>query len=391
MPHSTSGTTRIVVASDKFKGSLTAHEVGRSLTAGIRAVAPDAEVETIPVADGGEGTLEAAFAAGFERRTAEVHGPTMEPVTAAFALRGEEAFVEMATASGLDLLPDGRKDALGATSYGTGELIAAALDAGATRVVLGVGGSASTDGGAGLLNALGVVLHDVAGKPLPVGGGALEGLERVDASGLDPRVARTEFVLASDVDNPLLGEHGAPAVFGPQKGADAEDVIRLDAGLARYARLLGEALGLAEERLEGRPGAGAAGGVGFAALAGLGAHREAGIDVVLELVGLADRIAGADLVVTGEGSLDEQSLHGKTPMGVLACASRAGIPVLAVCGRSLLDAERVREAGFAGLYALAELEPDPARSMSEAGELLERVGARIGEQLPELLNPADAR
>ncbi|WP_129656787.1 glycerate kinase [Rothia halotolerans] len=391
MPHSTSRTPRIVVASDKFKGSLTAHEVGRSLAAGIRAAVPEAQVETIPVADGGEGTLEAAIAAGFERRSARVHGPTMEPVDADYALRGEEAFVEMATASGLDLLPGGERDALGATSYGTGELIAAALDAGAARVVLGVGGSASTDGGAGLLSALGLELYDAEGDPLPPGGGALERLDRVEAAGLDPRLARTEFVLASDVDNPLLGEHGAAAVFGPQKGASEQDVARLDAGLARFARLLGESLGIAERRLEDSHGAGAAGGVGYAALAGLGAHREAGIEVVLELVGLALGIAGADLVITGEGSLDEQSLHGKTPMGVLACAREAGIPVLAVCGRSLLDAERVREAGFTGLHALAELEPDPARSMSEAGPLLERVGARIGERLPELLDGADAR
>ncbi|OMH34334.1 glycerate kinase [Tersicoccus sp. Bi-70] len=372
---------RIVIASDKFKGSATADEVGAALASGILAVRADATVEVVPVADGGEGTLDAALAGGFGRRDVTVHGPTGKPLTAAFGLRGDEAFVEMAAASGLAVLPEGLPAPLTASSRGTGDLIRAALDAGARRVVLGVGGSASTDGGAGMLTALGVRLLDAAGRDLPDGGGALERLDRVDVSGLDPRLPDVDVVLASDVENPLLGARGAAAVFGPQKGASAEGVRRLEVGLHWYAELLGVALGAAGTRPADRAGAGAAGGVGFAALAALRARRRAGADLVMELVGLPARIAGADLVITGEGSLDEQSLAGKTPMGVLAAGQRAGVAVVAVAGRSLLTPEQVRRAGFRAVHTLAELEPDPDRSMRGATALLRLIGERIGTGL----------
>ncbi|MEH0108660.1 glycerate kinase [Tersicoccus sp. MR15.9] len=387
MPHSPTparpaGRLRVVVASDKFKGSATAAEVGDALAAGIRSVRADAVVDVVPVADGGEGTLDAALASGFVRYETAVHGPTGESLTAAFGMRSDEALVELATASGLDLLPGGVPAPLRATSRGTGDLIRAALDAGARRLVLAVGGSACTDGGAGLLAALGARLLDAAGEDLPDGGGALDRLDRVDLSGLDPRLADVDVVLASDVDNPLLGARGAAAVFGPQKGASPADVRHLDAALARFAHLLGDALGPSRAHAEDASGAGAAGGVGFAVLAALGAHRAVGVDVVLDLVGLPDRIAGADLVITGEGSLDEQSLHGKTPIGVLAAAGRAGVPVLAVAGRSLLTAQQVREAGFSAVHTLTELEPDPSRSMAGVVSLLRLVGQRIGAGLP---------
>lgn len=377
---------RIVVAPDKFKGSLTAPAVAFHVAAGLRSVAPDVEVVSVPVADGGEGTLDAAVAAGYELRTAEVAGPTGEPVAAAFAVRGSHAVIEMARASGLDLLPGGVPDALGATSLGTGQLVRAALDAGCREIVLGIGGSASTDGGAGLLQGLGARFADAAGAELPLGGAALARLSTVDLSGLDPRLAEAEIVLASDVDNPLLGSDGAAAVFGPQKGATVAQVWILDGALTRFALELAHAS--AEAGRPGRvddaalaPGSGAAGGVGFAAIAVLGAHRRPGIDVVLEFAGLADALRGADAVITGEGSLDEQSLGGKTPIGVARAAAAAGLPVYAVCGRTTLSAGDLAAAGFAGVRSLAEFEPDSARSIAMAAPLLERVAASLGAQI----------
>lgn len=381
---------RIVVAPDKFKGSLEATDVVEHLAAGIRSVEPSAAVVAVPVADGGEGTLDAAVGAGFTACSTTVTGPVGDPVEAGFALLDRTAVVEMALASGLAALPvdehgDPVLDAGGATSRGTGELIRAALDAGATRIVLGVGGSACTDGGAGLLQGLGARLLDDEGAELGRGGAELARLARVDLAGLGPRVRDARFVLAADVDNPLTGANGAAAVFGPQKGADPELVASLDAALTVFRDRLADALGPAALAAAASPGAGAAGGVGYAALAVLGARRRPGIDVVLEFVGLADRMAGTDLVVTGEGSLDEQSLGGKTPMGVAATAHAAGVPVVAVCGRTTLDEETRRAAGFVRTYALAELEPDPRVSMREAGRLLEQVGARLARDLPGLL------
>lgn len=381
---------RIVVAPDKFKGSLEATDVVEHLAAGIRSVEPSATVVAVPVADGGEGTLDAAVGAGFVACSTTVTGSAGNPVEAGFALLDRTAVVEMALASGLAALPvdeDGAPvlDAGGATSRGTGELVRAALDAGATRIVLGVGGSACTDGGAGLLQGLGARLLDDEGAELGRGGAELARLARVDLTGLDPRVRDAQFVLAADVDNPLTGTNGAAAVFGPQKGADPDLVASLDAALTVFRDRLADALGPAALTAAGAPGAGAAGGVGYAALAVLGAQRRPGIDVVLEFVGLADRMAGTDLVVTGEGSLDEQSLGGKTPMGVATTAHAAGVPVVAVCGRTTLDEETRRAAGFVRTYALTELEPDPRVSMREAGRLLEQVGARLALELPALL------
>ena len=380
---------RLVIAPDKFKGSLTAPEVAEIVASGARRVDPEIEIVTVPVADGGEGTLDAVLAAGFESRTATVAGPTGAQIEAEFAVRGTEAVIEMARASGLDLLPGGRKDALGATSLGTGQLMRAALDAGCRRIVLAIGGSASTDGGAGLLQGLGVRFLDNGAEELPPGGAELARLAEIDVDGLDERLTDTEIVLASDVDNPLVGPTGAAEVFGPQKGASADDVAALEAGLQRLVEVLdaaGDALATrisrdvpraAEAAL--RPGAGAAGGVGFAAIT-LGATRRAGVDVVLEVTGLAEQLRGADAVITGEGSLDEQSLMGKTPVGVARAA--AGIPVYAVCGRTTLSSAQISDAGFAGARALAELEPDTERSMTQAGPLLEDLAESMVRDMP---------
>ena len=347
------------------------------MTAGLRRAVPGVSVVTVPVADGGEGTLEAAEAAGFERIAVEVAGPTGEPLTSALAVRGRTAVIEMAAASGLAVLPGGKLAALEASSLGTGELVRAALDRGCTEIVLGVGGSACTDGGAGLLVGLGARLLDHAGDDLPLGGAALRDLQRVDLRGLDPRLGESRVILASDVDNPLLGEHGAAAVYGPQKGAGTGDVAVLEAGLTRWVEVLTEALGPGAAAGADRPGAGAAGGIGYGAVVGLSAVQRPGIEVILDLTGLAEHLRGADLVVTGEGSLDEQTLHGKAPVGVAAAARAAGVPVVAVAGRCLLTPDDLRGAGIGAAYALMDIEPDPRRCMTQAGPLLEQLCASL--------------
>ncbi|MFI8785058.1 glycerate kinase [Streptomyces sp. NPDC055105] len=368
---------RVLIAADKFKGSLTAVQVAERVTAGLRRIAPGVTVESVPVADGGDGTVAAAVAAGFERREVRVTGPLGDEVTAAYALRDGTAVVEMAEASGLQLLPEGVFAPLTSTTYGSGELLAAALDAGARSIVFGVGGSATTDGGAGMLAALGARFLDANGKPVGPGGGPLADLTTADLSGLDPRLADAEIVLASDVDNPLTGPKGAPAVYGPQKGATADDVAALDAALAHFAQVLAEAIGPKALEYADSPGAGAAGGIGYGALVGLGAGFRAGIEVMLDVLGFAPALARATLVITGEGSLDEQTLHGKAPAGVAAAARAAGIEVVAVCGRLALPPEALGRAGIRRAYALTDVEPDVARCIAEAGPILETVAERI--------------
>lgn len=377
---------RIVVAPDKFKGSVTAEEAAEHIAAGIREVLPSADLTLLPVADGGEGTLDAAVTAGYTRHDLTVTGPVGEPVPAAWAQLDDTAVVEMSLASGLAALPHDENGepvlaAREATSRGTGELIAAALDAGCTRVVLGVGGSANTDGGAGMLAGLGARLLDADGHEIPDGGAALAQLASVDVSGLHPGVSAAAFVLAADVDNPLTGERGAAAVFGPQKGATEQDVRELDAALATFRDVLATALGDSARDAADAPGAGAAGGVGYAALAVLGATRRPGIDVVLDLVDLDGAVTGADLLITGEGSLDEQSLGGKTPVGVLNVGKAHGVPVIAVCGRTTLDPQTLRDTGFRATHALSDLAPDARTSMREAPRLLRAVGHTVASEL----------
>ncbi|MEU5513403.1 glycerate kinase [Streptomyces griseoaurantiacus] len=374
------GAHRVLVAADKFKGSLTAAEVAERVTTGLRRVVPDLEVESLPVADGGDGTVAAAVAAGFARREVPVAGPLGGEVAAAFALRGGTAVVEMAEASGLQRLPGGVPAPLTASTHGTGELLRAALDAGARTLVLGVGGSASTDGGAGMLTALGARLLDAGGAPVPPGGGGLAALASADLSGLDPRFAEAELVLAADVDNPLTGPKGAAAVYGPQKGASPQDVRALDAALARFAGVLEASLGARAAECAATPGAGAAGGLGHAALL-LGARFRPGIEVMLDVLGFAPALERASLVITGEGSLDAQTLHGKAPAGVAAAARAAGRQVVAVCGRLALSPGELAAAGVSRAYALTDLEPDVARCLAEAGPLLERLAERLARDL----------
>lgn len=372
------GTRRVLVAADKFKGSLTAVEVAERVAAGLRRVVPDVRLEALPVADGGDGTVAAAVAAGFERREVRVAGPLGAEVTAAYALREGTAVVEMAEASGLHRLPGGVLAPLTASTRGSGELLRAALDAGARTIVFGVGGSATTDGGAGMLAALGARFLDVDGRPVAPGGGGLARLASADLSGLDPRLADVELVLASDVDNPLTGPKGAPAVYGPQKGASPDDVTALDAALGHFAKVLEgtEGVGAPAAGYAASPGAGAAGGIGFGAML-LGARFRPGIEVMLDVLGFAPALERADLVITGEGSLDEQTLHGKAPAGVAAAARAAGKEVVAVCGRLALPAEALERAGIRRAYPLTDVEPDVAKCIADAGPILERVAEAV--------------
>ena len=366
----------VVLAPDKFKGSLTAAEVAAGLADGLIRNGFTGEIEALPVADGGDGTVAAAVSAGFDLVELTVSGPVGATVTASYALLDDTAVIEAAQACGLALLPPGRLAPLTATSRGVGELILAASQLGAKRIVLGVGGVATTDGGAGLLQALGARLTDDRGRELPPGGAALSLLASVDLSSLRD-LSGLEFLLASDVDNPLLGPLGAAAVYGPQKGASLEEVPLLEDGLRRWADLAEAAVG--GPAVRDAPGAGAAGGIGFAALLFLGARMRPGIELLLELASFGSRLDGARLVITGEGSLDAQTLHGKAPLGVAraAAAHEPPVPVIAVAGRCALTDEELRAAGIIRAYALSDLEPDLERSIANAGSLVGLLAERI--------------
>ncbi|WP_415971483.1 glycerate kinase [Rhodococcus sp. 077-4] len=365
---------RILLAPDKFKGSLTAAEVARALAAGLASVDPTLETVCLPVADGGDGTVDAAVTAGWDRVAVTCTGPTGEPVHTSYARRGDTAVVELASAVGLELLPDGVPDALGSSTFGLGTVISHGLVAGAERIVVGLGGSASTDGGAGMLMALGARILDADGNDVALGGGPLRGAVQLDLSGLLPSARAAEFELACDVDNPLLGVTGAAAVYGPQKGAGPQELLYLEHGMRQWAHLVRNAIG---RDLSGLAGTGAAGGTAFGAVAVLGATAKSGIETVLELIDFTGAVASADLVVTGEGSLDEQSLHGKAPIGVAHAARAVGVPVITVAGRSTVALDRLRPYGITASYALSDLEPDPRISMRDAARLLYEVGRTV--------------
>lgn len=364
----------VLIASDKFKGSLTAAEVGDAVATGLRQARSDVTAISQPVADGGDGTVAAAVAAGYELVPVVAAGPTGRAVTSGYARRGDTAVVELADVAGLVRLPDGRPAPLTATSRGAGEVIAAAVEAGCTRIVLGIGGSASTDGGSGLVRALGAVVLDAHGAEVGEGGAGLDAAATVDVTALRRRMSGIEVVVACDVDNPLTGPRGAAAVYGPQKGADASQVTQLEAALAHWADVVADTTGTDQRQAAG---AGAAGGVGFAALALLDARLQPGIELVLDMIRFQDRLARADLVVTGEGMLDEQTLNGKAVAGVAAAARAAGIPVVAVCGRNVLDAGALAGLGIDAAYSLTDVEPDLDRCLTEGGRLLHDLGQRI--------------
>jgi len=367
--------SHVVIAPDKFKGTLTAGQVAAHLAAGLGRARPGLKTVQVPVADGGDGTVDAAQAAGYRRIEIGIRGPTGKPVTASFALLDDTAIIESAQACGLTRLPSGTPAPLTATSRGVGELILAAVRMRAKRIVLGLGGVACTDGGAGLVTALGGRLVDESGIELPPGGAALARLHHVDLSGLRD-LPGIEVIAATDVDNPLLGPRGAAAVYAPQKGASADDVTVLETGLARWADVAEQAAGF---RKRDEPGAGAAGGLGFAALGFLGAVMQPGIELMLDLLSFGEHLPGARLVITGEGALDRQTLHGKAPAGVARAAAAAvpDVPVVAVAGVCSLTPDQLRSAGIARAYALADIEPDLARCREQPGPLLEELAGLI--------------
>ncbi len=378
---------RVLVAPDSFKGSLDQGEAAAAIAAGVRRVVPEAVVTELPLSDGGEGwlaTLVGADPAGGVETVAAT-GPLGEPVEGRLGLieGGRTAVVEVASASGLHLVEPSPRTFRAASSGGTGELLAAALDAGARRVLVGLGGSATTDGGAGLGVALGARLLDSAGAAVGPGGAALARLASVDLSGLDPRLAAAEVLAATDVDNPLLGSRGAAAVYGPQKGAGPEDVAPVEAALAAFADLVEAAVG---RRLREEPGAGAAGGLGFGLLAFCGARLARGVDVALDAVGFDAALAGVDLVITGEGRIDRQTLRGKVPAGVGRRARAAGVACVAIGGSVAPEVrEEPKDFEAAGLVAvestlerpLAPAAPlDPAGARARLTATAERV-ARV--------------
>lgn len=341
---------KIVIAPDSFKESLSAMQVAQVIEDGFREIFPDAHYVKLPVADGGEGTVQAMIdATGGQRIERAVTGPLGEPVPAFYGLTGGEpvAVIEMAAASGLELVPPEQRNPLRTTSYGTGQLIRAALDAGARRFVLGVGGSATNDGGAGMAQALGARLLDAQGVELGPGGGALARLDRIDVSGLDPRVREAVFEVACDVGNPLVGPQGASAIFGPQKGASPDMVAQLDASLLHYAGVIERDLG---HDIAQVPGAGAGGGIAAAMMVFLGGRLRPGSEIVTDAVGLARALEDADLVVTGEGRVDGQTVQGKTPVGVARVAQRCGKPVIAIGGCLGRDAAAVYGAGIDAIF-----------------------------------------
>jgi glycerate kinase len=361
---------KIVVAPDSFKGSLTAVEAAAAMAEGVRRVFPDAEIVLLPVGDGGEGTADALVAATggrLERRT--VQGPLGEPVDAAFALLGggETALVEMAAASGLNRVPEARRDPKVTTTYGTGELIGAALASGARRLIVAIGGSATNDGGAGAMAALGARFLDDAGQPLPPGGAALARLARIDLTGFRRPGPGVQVVIASDVTNPLCGPTGASAVYGPQKGATADDVRLLDAALAHYAAVVRRDVG---RDIRDTPGAGAAGGLGAALLAFLDAEMRRGIHLVLEAIRFEERLRGADLVLSGEGRIDGQTAAGKTLSGIGEACKRAGVPLLAFAGALADDLPDLEALGVSGVAALPSRPMSEAEAVANAGPLL---------------------
>lgn len=354
---------RVLVAPDKFKGTLTGAEAAEAMAAGVRRVVPDAEITMQPIADGGEGTLEAVLAAGGRRLETTVRGPLEDPVAAPWALTGSAAVIETARASGLEFVSPTVHTAGAAHCYGSGELLSAALDAGATEIVLGVGGSAMSDGGSGALRALGARIFDDDGAELPLGGLALARAAALDLTSLDPRLQDVALRIAVDVQNPLCGADGAAHIFGAQKGADADLREALDAALARWAQLLLDTTGVDVQQ----PGAGAAGGFPAAFLACANASLEPGFDLVADLTGLSSKLAAADLVLTGEGSLDAQSQFGKAPLGLADQAHARGLPVLAVAGRITLSAPELAAHGVVHARSLADTAPSVDAAMNDAG------------------------
>jgi len=367
----------IVVAPDSYKGSVSALGVAQAMERGILRVFPDAEVRKIPIADGGEGTVEALVTAtGGILHQLEVSGPLGEPVTAHWGILGDgqTAIIEMAAASGLPLLPPERRNPRISSTYGTGELMRAALDVGLRKIIIGIGGSATNDGGAGMARALGARFVGVDGQELPDGGAALARLKQIDLAGLDRRLAETQITVACDVDNPLCGPRGASAVFGPQKGATPEIVAELDAALAHFSVIAEHVTGRAVAELSG---AGAAGGLGAGLMFFTQAKLKPGVEIVLDAVGFSDVVKAADFVLTGEGRTDFQTAFGKAPVGVAKVAKQFNIPVFCLSGGLGDGADDVLAQGIDAVMSICDRPLTLEACMSTGNELIESAAVRL--------------
>ena len=364
---------KIIIAPDSFKGSLNAAEVADSIADGIRRALPDTELILIPLADGGEGTVEALVkATGGTIRKCPATDPLGNRIESFYGMLGdgETAVIEMAAASGLPLVPDERRNPMVTTTYGTGELIKCALDAGCRQIILGIGGSATNDGGIGMVQALGGSFKDADAREVGFGGGQLSRIRSIDISHLDSRLKDMKITVACDVDNPLTGERGASAVFGPQKGATPEMVAELDDGLHNLAELIRRDLGMDIENL---PGAGAAGGMGAASVAFLSAELKSGIEIVLDATKFRDHLEGTSLVITGEGKIDSQTLGGKTVSGVLNASASKGVPVLAIGGGIDLAGYELLNHGAIAVLPIVNKPMPLQEAQTHARELLSRV------------------
>lgn len=372
---------KIVIAPDSFKGSLTALQVAEAMEVGLRRVFPDATIEKVPMADGGEGTVQSLVdATGGEILTAQVMDPLGNTIDAQYGVLGDgvTAVIEMAEASGLTLVPLDKRDPRVTTTYGTGELIRSALAHGCRKLIIGIGGSATNDGGAGMAQALGAKLLTASGEQIKPGGGHLATLNSIDLSELDPRITETETVVACDVNNPLTGEQGASYVYGPQKGATREMIEMLDANLAHFDKILQRDL---SKSVGNVPGAGAAGGLGAGLMAFVDASLKSGIEIVTEAAQLSKRLADADLVITGEGQINFQTVFGKTPVGVARVAKTHNIPVIAIAGSIADDSDGVYDAG---IDAMIDIVPEPMpleTAIENATALTEIAAERAGRMV----------
>ncbi|PML77577.1 glycerate kinase [Enterovibrio norvegicus] len=372
---------KIVIAPDSYKESLSAMDVATAIETGFKHIMPDAHIVKLPMADGGEGTVQSMIdATGGRLVDVTVTGPLGAPVEGFFGLLGdgETAVIEMAAASGLHLVPSASRNPLLTTSFGTGELIKAALDLGVKHLIVGIGGSATNDGGAGMAQALGAKLLDESGNPIAFGGGALSTLHTIDTSGIDPRLAQVKLEVACDVDNPLCGEKGASAVFGPQKGATPKMVSTLDSNLARYAQIMKSQL---NSDVKDRAGAGAAGGMGAALLGLFDADLRPGINIVMDAVNLSEHLKDADLVITGEGRIDSQTIHGKTPIGVARCAKTFGLPVIGIAGSITQDSVVVYDHGIDVLFSVVSGACTLEDALANAKENVELTAQNVARTL----------
>ena len=368
---------KVVIAPDSYKGCLSALEVAKAMERGVLSVFPSAEVRKIPIADGGEGTVAALVTAtNGQLRQAEVTDPLGNKISAHWGVLGDgrTAVIEMAAASGLPLVPKEKRDPRVTTTYGTGELIKAALADGLAKIIIGIGGSATNDGGTGMARALGVRFLDAAGQEVAAGGGSLAEICQIDTTGLDPRLKNTEIVVACDVDNPLCGTRGASAVFGPQKGATPEMVQQLDAGLAKYASCARQATG---RDVAEKAGAGAAGGLGAGLMFFTPAQLKPGVEIVLDAVGFSDIVRDADFVITGEGRTDFQTAFGKAPVGVAKVAKTHGAPVFCISGGLGDGAEDVLAQGIDAVMSICDRPLSLEECMAAGAQLIEPAAARL--------------